>query len=55
MNDIERYNFWYREQDAFVKKLKEDELDKVIKDLPSWDDLTTLFCESIKNGRRLEI
>lgn len=67
MNDIERYNFWHREQDAFIKKLKEDEaikswndkrkaeLDKAIKDLPTWDDLNKLFCEAIKNGRSLEI
>ncbi len=24
MNDIERYNFWHSEQDAFVKKVQED-------------------------------
>jgi hypothetical protein len=26
MNDIERYDFWHREQDAFLKKIHEDKL-----------------------------
>ncbi len=52
MNDIERYNFWHLEQDAFIKK---QELDNAIKGLPTWDSLEKLFCEAIKNGRRLEI
>jgi hypothetical protein len=67
MNDIERYNFWHLEQDAFIKKQKEGEaillwnnkrrteLDNAIKGLPTWDSLEKLFCEAIKNGRRLEI
>jgi len=25
MDDIERYDFWHREMDAFMKKVKEDE------------------------------
>jgi hypothetical protein len=41
MNDIERYDFWHREQDAFVRKIKEslweskvrESINDVVKDM----------------------
>jgi hypothetical protein len=51
MNDIERYDFWHREQDVFMQKLKEEkaliEFAKQIAKLPTLD-LDELFCNAIK-------
>jgi hypothetical protein len=55
MNDIERYNFWHLEQDAFVKKQKEDKavvefaqrIGKPFENL-QMIDTDKLFCEAIK-------
>jgi len=55
MNDIERYNFWHREQDAFIKKLKEDVVvvefaNRISKPFDNLNmiDVDKLFCEAIK-------